>query len=227
MDQSNALFSSHSIRLYPEKKFMEVSGTPETITRANCTYADIPAFQPGQRHFRLTEAGHLSSCQHFVAVSYCWQRAPKKQLTPDGATEYFVETREGIRTGKAPIDVIDRAVSFAASHDLGLIWIDQEVIDQDDPWDKSQAIQVMDIVYERSLWPVAILDTTIVSQNQLDILDIILRVDTKVGERVDEEVDEEADNKSASNVIDLLELLTSDLYYTRLERGPCKSHFLP
>ena len=71
-------------------------------------------------------------------------------MTQDGATEYFVETREGIRIGKAPIDVIDRAVAFAAIHDLGLIWIDQEVVDQDDPWDKSQAIQVMDIVYERS-----------------------------------------------------------------------------
>ena len=56
----------------PEQNFMEGSGTPETTTRANCRCADIPAFQPGQRRFRLTEAGDLPSCQHFVAVSYCW-----------------------------------------------------------------------------------------------------------------------------------------------------------
>ena len=238
------------------KKFMELPDTPETTMGANCKCAGIPAFQPGQRHFRLTEAGEMSGCQHFVAVSYYWQRSPKRQLNPDGATEYFVKTRSGMRTGRAPIDVIDRAVAFAASHDLGLIWIDQEVIDQDDPWDKSQGIQVMDIVYERSLWPVAILDTTIVSQDQLDMLDTIFGMvheendeedgeedgeeedeedDEEVDEEVDEEADEEADDevedeveeaveenveeevdyKSASNVIDLLELLSSDLYYTR------------
>ena len=29
----------------------------ETKTRASCTCADIPAFEPGQRHFRLTSPG--------------------------------------------------------------------------------------------------------------------------------------------------------------------------
>ena len=43
----------------------------------------------------------------------------------------------------------------------------------------------------------------------------MLGMDTKVSGRVDEGVDEEADNKTASNVIDLLELLASDLYHTR------------
>lgn len=42
----------------------------------------------------------------------------------------------------------------------------------------------MNVVYERSLWPVAILDTTIVSQDQLEVLDTILGM-------VNEEVDEE------------------------------------
>ena len=84
--------------------------------------------------------------------------------------------------GKAPVDVIDRAVAFAASHDLGLLWIDQEVTDPEDATAKSQGIQVMDIGYERSLWPIAILDTTIVSQDQFDVLDPFLEMQALVKE---------------------------------------------
>ena len=205
----------------------------ETKTRASCTCADISAFEPGQRHFRLTSPGDLAGCQHYVAVSYSWKRSPERVLNLDSSSKYFVETSAGTRSGKAPVDVIDRAVAFAASQDLGLLWIDQEVIDQQDAMDKSQGIQVMDIVYERSLWPIAILDTTIVSQDQFDVLDLILNsLDSGIGEGNDEEVeenDEDADDEDVDdedvedevdadidqNATNLLELLSADPYFTR------------
>lgn len=40
----------------------------EINVRAECTRADIPAFQPGQRRFPPTNAGEHTGCQHFVAV---------------------------------------------------------------------------------------------------------------------------------------------------------------
>ena len=214
-----------------KQRSTQFTNTSETKTRASCTCADIPAFRPGQRHFRLTSPGDLAGCQHYVAVSYSWKRCPKRVLQSDTSSKYFVETSAGIRTGNAPVDVIDRAVAFAASHDLGLLWIDQEVIDQDDATDKSQGIQVMDIVYERSLWPIAILDTTIVSQDQFGALDLILKQlhDDEVeegDENVDDEdvEDEDVENEDVEEKVDedvdkdathLLELLSPDLYFTR------------
>ena len=175
----------------------------ETKTRASCTCADIPAFEPRQRHFRLTSPGDLAGCQHYVAVSYSWKRSSERVLNLDSSSKYFVETSAGTRSGKAPVDVIDRAVAFAASQDLGLLWIDQEVIDQENASDKSQGIQVMDIVYERSLWPIAVLDTTIVSQDQFDVLDLILNsLDSGIGEGNDEEVEEDDEDVEDEDVED-------------------------
>ena len=156
---------------------------------------------PVSVNFRLTSPGDLAGCQLYVAVSYSWKRSPERVLNLDASSKYFVETSAGICVGKAPVDVIDRAVAFAASHDLSLLWIDQEVIDQEDATDKSQGIQVMDIAYERSLWPIAILDTTIVSQDKFDVLDLILN-DAGISEGSDKEVEEDDEDVEDEGVED-------------------------
>ena len=60
--------------------------------------------------------------------------------------------------------------------------IDQEAIDQDEAKDKALGTQVMDIAYERSRWLVAILDTTIVTQDQIKVLDSIPSLEKGVGD---------------------------------------------
>jgi hypothetical protein len=69
-----------------------------------------------------------SSCDDFVAVSYCW---PPPKLDNDGnplhhSGQYTVKSEDGlIRQNRAPEEVLDRAVAFASQNGLRLIWIDQ------------------------------------------------------------------------------------------------------
>ena len=219
-----------------EQMALQDTRTGDAKPRAECVCMDIPAFQPGQRRFRLTNADELNGCQHYVAVSYCWDRSAHHQDDIDASVSYFVETGTGLRRGNVPVDVIDRAVAFAARHQIGLIWIDQDVIDQDEAVEKARAIQVMDIVYERSLWPVAILDTTIVTQDQVNVLDYVFDIEElwKAEEDEDDGDEDEDDGKEEReketeeqgwnngytskvviDALELLELLSADRYFTR------------
>jgi hypothetical protein len=65
---------------------------------------------------------------------------------------------------KAPKKVLDRAIAFAEFHNIHLIWIDQECIDQDDRTVKECGIQSMDLVYEQASHAVALLTTPIKSR---------------------------------------------------------------
>jgi len=70
----------------------------------------------------------FSSCDHFIAVSYCW---PSPMFDENGdiiqhTGQYLVRGEDTItRPNRAPEDVIDRAVAFAAQNGIRLIWIDQ------------------------------------------------------------------------------------------------------
>jgi hypothetical protein len=70
----------------------------------------------------------FSSCDHFIAVSYCW---PPPKFDDDGniiqhTGQYLVRDEGGrTRPNRAPEDVLDRAVAFAAQNGIRLIWIDQ------------------------------------------------------------------------------------------------------
>ena len=228
-----------------EKMSLQTSDNddPNVKSRTICSCAKVPAFEVGQRRFRLTNPSEFTGCQHYVAVSYCWERRPSQRSNVGAASNYIVDTPTGPRSGKAPIDVVNRAVAFAAMKNLSLIWIDQEVIDQESTEDKSQGIQVMDIVFERSLSPIAILDTAISSQRVLDAFDSVSNNEYKktyMTNREDwkhdedrEEVDaiERVDDRGhgadsrdrlhtkesdfVTDMIDLLQLLSTDLYFTR------------
>ncbi|KAL8858750.1 MAG: hypothetical protein Q9178_004667 [Gyalolechia marmorata] len=163
-----------------------------------CSYA--PTFKGCERQFRLTAPGEFDACTHYIAVSYCWARRPHQDESVSPDKSYTVETKQGVKAGVVPFDVIDRALAFAAIHHAGLIWIDQEVIDQNDAADVAQGIQVMDLVYERSSYPLAILDSMIQSQEQLDTLHHILSASHTRATTMDNVDDlENADSEELSN----------------------------
>lgn len=76
-----------------------------------------------------TKASELSTCTHFVAVSYCWSSQSARKPTGSKADDEQLQVLEedGItaRPTRAPRDTIDRAVKFAAENGLRMIWIDQ------------------------------------------------------------------------------------------------------
>lgn len=86
------------------------------------------------RIVQLAEGDLFSSCDHFIAVSYCW---PPPEYDNDGIMtqhqgRYDVTEQSGrVRKNRAPEDVIDRAVQFAVQNGIRLVWIDQVSYAQD------------------------------------------------------------------------------------------------
>lgn len=69
----------------------------------------------------------------------------------------------------APFDVLYRSIAYAEAQNINAIWIDQECIDQSDPVEKEKAIQEMDMVYENSSYPIAVLEFGFQTQTELDV----------------------------------------------------------
>ena len=176
------------------------------VNARSCEDCDrIPVFPPdgGARTFRVGRLtskelveGEFSTCDHFIALSYCWPLAvydDEGNTTENGGT-YLVKDENGIvRLNRAPDDVISRAVDFATQNGIRLIWIDQlsetplggllvsfiskECIDQENPSDKELGIQATDQIYQRAFLSIGLLQTIIESQDMLEALRHLLNKD--------------------------------------------------
>ena len=136
-------------------------------SRSACSCRRKPCFPTeGLSKLQITtkDPPELAGCKHYVAISYCW-------MSVEGSTpQYLVQTAKGLRNNAAPSEILTRAIAFAAYHDLSLVWIDQECIDQEDREDKEQGIQSMDLVYQQASHAVALLNLRITSQAHVDAL---------------------------------------------------------
>ncbi|USP80389.1 hypothetical protein yc1106_07663 [Curvularia clavata] len=120
----------------------------------------------------------MDMCMHYVAVSYCWPPRDDKPIP----RSYTVRDLDGrVRASRALDDVLDRAVDFANSCGFRMIWIDQECLPQPTEtstkadWEMQElGIQSMDIVYNRAMYTVGLLDVKITSQEQLNAIKTLL-----------------------------------------------------
>ncbi|KAL9038205.1 MAG: hypothetical protein Q9214_005378 [Letrouitia sp. 1 TL-2023] len=117
----------------------------------------------------LSRRSGLRDLSTYVAVSYCWKR---ELVWPsvDGHSAYEVSYDNlSKRPSIAPYDVLCRSMAYAKAHGVYAVWIDQECIEQNDTRDKEAAIQEMDIVYQDSDHPIAILEYCFQTQTELDV----------------------------------------------------------
>lgn len=149
------------------------SSLTESDLEPSCSCGSVAPFEKNHQYkcLELTAKDSLTDCEHYVAVSYCWENAIDKP----GSSEktHVIQTATGNRSNKAPSSIIDQAIAYAAVQGLGLIWIDQECIEQDDRDDKETGIQSMDLVYERSISSVGLLQRHVDSQDHLDALETL------------------------------------------------------
>lgn len=144
---------------------------PAQSERETCICQSLPSFARDSNHVRLAE---VSNCKDYIAVSYCcarkhsWNWMPGRKECP-----LLVQQGDQKRHSRAPADILCRAIRYATSYDIKLIWIDQGCIGQDDPLDKKIGIQSMDLVYTRVRFPVAFTDCYLKSQVQIDLLQLI------------------------------------------------------
>lgn len=153
----------------------------------NCPCSNFPSFclektlsLYGERPtLALTPSGELANCTHFVAVSYCWKQPEQVRIKDREVQGYHIQTKTGIRPNRAPTSVLDRAISYAESRRIKAIWIDQECIEQDDPTDKEIHVQCMDTIYKAARQVVAILNFTVIDQQQVILFEQAYRPETE------------------------------------------------
>jgi len=197
--------------------------TGEASDDISCACEDWPAFEADHEYTRLhiTAHGRLKPCPHYVAVSYCWQHANDPSVVEN--EPYPISTPRGVRPGRAPRDVVKRAIKFAASRGVKFIWIDQECIEQDDREDKELGVQSMDLVYQRSYYPLGLLEVKIENQNLMDAMAQAVgrrnrEGDQKgVGQRTDVffENQEPVTEEELRSLTEVLELLATDRWLSR------------
>ena len=119
---------------------------------------------------RLARRPALEDASAYVAISYCCDRSKSSWLVDDSdqPVPVICEDRSR-RPSNAPLDILFRSMAYAEAHGVNALWIDQECIDQSDPVDKKNAIQEMDMVYEDSKYPIAVLDFMFQTQTELDV----------------------------------------------------------
>ncbi|KAH8601968.1 heterokaryon incompatibility protein-domain-containing protein [Bisporella sp. PMI_857] len=177
----------------------------------------------GERlNLRLTEAGELDGCNHYVALSYCWQQLETIEdhgIDHHPPVGYNIETIRGVRMNRAPPIVIHRAIRYAAAYGFRLIWIDQECIEQDDVMEKQQSIQSMHLIYRQAKQTVALLTSPVLKQPHLDIFDAIGSTDghkavvTSWWKEENKELFESMDFFKRG--IELTEILANDRWFSR------------
>ena len=144
------------------------SDLSEVQTRLSPFSTYIPSFH--NTILRLVRRSALKEPSAYVAVSYCWNREHSEGSanTRERPLEVVCEdlTRRPTNT---PPDVLYRSMAYAEAQSINALWIDQECIDQNDPMDKENGIQEMDLVYHESDYPIAVLEFSFQSQNELDV----------------------------------------------------------
>jgi hypothetical protein len=105
----------------------------------------------------------------YVAVSYTWEPSEGEAIATGGYSIECRDKQEFIPTGVRDV-VLDRVVKYARHYGCKYFWIDKECINQDDSKQKELAIQSMDLVYQLSSYPIALLSIRIHCAEWLNIL---------------------------------------------------------
>jgi hypothetical protein len=155
-----------------------------------------------------------SNLRNYVAVSYPCKPMRGESNDPGGYT-ILAENRPE-RKNKVRNIVIDRACRVAEHVGSSLLWIDQECVNQRSKIDKQKAMDSMDRVYNGSRYPVGLLWTELYDESHMSSLWSLLHEDlTRYNKRDGSSILVDCDGKKIEDIMDLLELLRKDRWWSR------------
>jgi len=152
--------------VYSDLRFLEVSTSQEGCSRD----AEIIC--------TLTERGEHRNELNYVAVSYCWDSFAQGTSDAASSTRVLVqECNQGVpRLPKCPSVVLLRAISFARSNDVSMIWIDQECDNQADPIDVQNHLQCNHISFQQAEHTIGLLNFQLINLRQYGTLALLNRI---------------------------------------------------
>jgi hypothetical protein len=136
----------------------------------------------------------------FVAVSYSFESAYKFLETPP--VDVVVHDPEGpIRQFETRKSVLQRVLSYTEYRGTPFFWIDRECIDQGNEAELQAAMDSMDLVYQRSHYPVALLEITFGS-SEVDLMDLLMS-------------GLDVEGRDVESMVDMLRLVQYDRWWER------------
>ncbi|KAI1473433.1 hypothetical protein K445DRAFT_144347 [Daldinia sp. EC12] len=154
------------------------------------------------------EGGRYVDGIPYVAVSYTWKASKEEEAEEEAgkgtARSYLVESRnagEPAQPSKVRPMIWERTLNYAEYARCRNIWIDNECIDQENEAEKEAAIQSMHLVYSLSKWSIALLTRRVNTAEELELLFNLMC--------------NEVSPEDEPAVLDLLDDITSDLWWTR------------
>ena len=200
-----------------EAKWLEWAGNPPCLCRISEKTNrkrrrgddGTQVFNASKTFRRVPRAG-----AKYVAVSYT---SEPSGLESNAAGGYLImETAQGGSATPTRVRdcVLSRATKYAEHYGIDQIWIDDECIDRNNANEHEMAMQSMDLIYSFSQHPVGLLTTPITSPRCLDLLQKLLHSDF-VGPFGDPDFPNEISTKVALEVVNLLDDITSDKWWTR------------
>ncbi|KAK1500793.1 GAT domain-containing protein [Colletotrichum tamarilloi] len=147
-------------------------------------------FKPADEfpHLVTERPSSVDVCVHYIAVSYCWPEEIKDEYgntVPPIIESKVRDLNDRPHTARALDDVLDRAVDFAISVGLRMIWIDQECLPQpkEDGSEKDKAyqrlgVQALDIVYNRAIVTAGLHESTI-SKTEMSAVQFLIEHETE------------------------------------------------
>jgi hypothetical protein len=185
-----------------------------------CYGPQEPNTKAGCQDSRLSDRIALelqSPRKGFVALSYCWKPSAGES---NKTQKYRMASRM-----EEPLEVRDivlhrtfRFIRYKQTRGVMLpLWIDQLSIDQEDIPEKEIAMQSMDLVYKNCTYVVGYLWTQFQTQTEMNRLSELLN-GRIVGRKLVEGkvvLIRGIDNKAMREVLDLLTIITNDVWWTR------------
>ena len=205
-----------------ERKWLEWAKNPLCLSRE--------PQKPNRKRKRGVQSAQLSdesktfrriprSGKQYVAVSYTNEASDSEQETRAFGGYRIIGSAQANVAAPARVRdrVLQRAMSYANHHRVKLIWIDDECINRDDKDEHEMAIQSMDLIYSFSDYPVGLLTKPIKTLEQLECLQELLHSDfvNYSGGPDPPVLVPKMSVERASKVVDLLDYITSDKWWTR------------
>ncbi len=163
--------------------------------------------------------------REFVAVSYPWEPSDDKE---DCKLKYMVQDRRGKHFNPSTLRdcVWDRTFNYMRARSVKCLWVDRQSLRQDECKaicthkmckQKHAAVQTMDLVYQRSDHPIALLENRMCSLDDLNILVAILagKLVKGNGRTRHFRLSEVASLDEAQKALKLLIAITKDRWWTR------------
>lgn len=154
-------------------KLLEVNGSIRANKRPinwvqNLKCLSIPRMEGTL--FRLEQIAHTGEERKYIAVSYSRQAMAGETQEPEDCFVQFEP--QSIRQSTVRDSILSRAVRYARHVGVGHIWIDCECIDEAS---KEEAMNSMDLVYKKSLYPLGLLGTVLNDVKDIELLGHLLQ----------------------------------------------------